>query len=642
MANKDFRAKNLGALRQFQPGIHKRLARVGSRAPQAALALELLDGRRGFPTARARDAEGEYYLHSLYDPVSEAKQFIEAETHLGKLTSGELNVVIVLGFGLGYLPEQLLELMPANSTLVLVERDLTALGLALTARDLSRWISDARLRWVLEPNPAKAALLCAAELPLHRVQGWKVLLPAPQVRRDPAYAKTLFATLSSEMNQVFSATATDLLHGPRLIANELSNMEAAAGAPGLDSIKARWRGKPLILVAAGPSLEKQLPLLAQVQDRFLIVAVTQALPALRHFGIRPHVTVAIDFAISLVDFEGDPSEPSAADGPAFDLLAVDLACNPELLPLAKERLIVGHATAQMETVFKSIYGPKGVWNAGGSVATAAMVLAGVLEADPVILVGQDLALTDGRSHGDLYRHTATTLADQQRLNPKGLSTVPGYYDDVVTTTVQFRAYLTWFEKFIRDHPKVKVINATEGGARIAGARPLPLREVISRYGEREVISRAAIAAWGAPAAHSATQANLAGELQRMVREAKELERKCTKGLASLEAWSRETQNGQTHSAEKSLAAARDQYEAIVQTQSRVKFVIEAMNRHEIMFANRALDELRTDPASTVRADIFQFVFISFRDSAVNIAETFTELGHRLEGGSELEEERTER
>ena len=636
MTEKAVRAKNLGALRQFQPSVYQKLVAQGTKTAPKTQELALEDGRRGHLSLRARDQEGDYYLHSLYDPVSEAKQFIEAETHIGKLRSGELNIVFVLGFGLGYLPEQLLEFIPANSTVVIVEQDLEALSLALTGRDVSSWIADARLRWVLEPNPVKAAMLCAAELPLHRVQGWKMLLPTPQVRRRPGYAKALLATLSAEMNQVFTATATELLRGPRLVSNELSNLVSAAEAPGISSVQGKWRGRPLILIAAGPSLEKQLPLLAQVQDRFLIVAVTQALPALRHFGIRPHVIVAIDFAISLIDFEGDDSKDALPEAPPFDLLAVDLACNPELLPRAPGRLIVGHASAQMENVFKALYGPKGIWNAGGSVATAAMSLAKILEAEPVILVGQDLALTDGRSHGDLYRHSATTLEDQQRLNPKGLSTVPGYHGDVVTTTVQFRSYLTWFEKFIGDHPEMVVINATEGGARITGAQPMPFKEAAECYGENTAISREVVAAWGNGTGSGVRNRQLPEALRRMAREALEIGRRCDRGLNSLEAWRAETGKEQKVSSKNSFEVAIAQYEAIVQSKSTVKFVIESMNRYEIMFANRALDELRSDPTSPVKADVFQFVFISFKESASNVAETFSELSRRLEAGASLE------
>ncbi|MBW2619339.1 MAG: tetratricopeptide repeat protein [Deltaproteobacteria bacterium] len=58
--------------------------------------------------------------------------------------------------------------------------------------------------------------------------------------------------------------------------------------------------------------------------------------------------------------------------------------------------------------------------------------------------------------------------------------MPGYYSRVVQSRKNWRTQLTHFERLIKDYP-ARVINATEGGARIEGAEQLSLAEVIERY-----------------------------------------------------------------------------------------------------------------------------------------------------------------
>ena len=37
------------------------------------------DGKKSLPTLKSEDGDGTYYLHSLYDPLREAEQFINKE-----------------------------------------------------------------------------------------------------------------------------------------------------------------------------------------------------------------------------------------------------------------------------------------------------------------------------------------------------------------------------------------------------------------------------------------------------------------------------------------------------------------------------------------------------------------------------------
>jgi hypothetical protein len=93
-------------------------------------------------------------------------------------------------------------------------------------------------------------------------------------------------------------------------------------------------------------------------------------------------------------------------------------------------------------------------------------------------VGQDLALTPDKVHA------GNDTVDLEKLGYKKIA-IEGYYGDVVYTTWDYNEYRKWFEKTIAKEDCPEVINATEGGAKIAGAIQMPLRDVVERYCNKE-------------------------------------------------------------------------------------------------------------------------------------------------------------
>src|SRR3990172_5880793 len=76
--------------------------------------IEILVGRRGYLTASVTGEDGcKVFLHSLYDPISEAKATLSEET--------EQETVVFLGAGLGYHIRLFLSRNPQISRVVIIE-----------------------------------------------------------------------------------------------------------------------------------------------------------------------------------------------------------------------------------------------------------------------------------------------------------------------------------------------------------------------------------------------------------------------------------------------------------------------------------------------------------------------------------------
>jgi len=96
----------------------------------------------------------------------------------------------------------------------------------------------------------------------------------------------------------------------------------------------------------------------------------------------------------------------------------------------------------------------------------------------IVLIGQDLAFApDGKTHskGAIYGENETQYE-------RNTLYVKGYYGDDVKTSQVWNMFLNHFQQSIDEmketHPEIKVINATEGGAYIEGAKHISFKEFL--------------------------------------------------------------------------------------------------------------------------------------------------------------------
>ena len=83
-----------------------------------------------------------------------------------------------------------------------------------------------------------------------------------------------------------------------------------------------------------------------------------------------------------------------------------------------------------------------------------------------------------KSRADLYEQLEQAILEAHPYEVPEILAVP-----VVAGS---QRYLEWLEDFIKDHPETKFIDATEGGARIAGARIARLGDTIRSLHETAV------------------------------------------------------------------------------------------------------------------------------------------------------------
>jgi hypothetical protein len=468
-------ASNLAALKKAQPELAALLAEPAADSASVSEWPTVVEaGRRGLPTLKVEDKNGAFYLNSLYDPPAESQRLVQEE-----IKDKEYNVVVHIGLALGYTLEALAQTVEETATIVMVEPDLEAFRLALQVRDLSACFTQKNIVWSVADTAEVAVAKIMGELNLLKLTGWISLITAPVHRLHKEFIDALIYKLSSGVTGQRLSKATELIASELFLTNSFENLPFALGAPGVLHLYQSWNNKPAVIVSAGPSLEKQLDLLRAHQDKILLIAVGAAWKSLRAADIEPHMVVTVDpFPDNYPHFEGLEAKR--------EWLITDFACNTDVVRTFNGKKIFCHSTPTKEALFRAIYGEWGILLTGGSVANSAMSLAITMGASPVILVGQDLAYTGGISHatGHTGKHS---LAEAIEKNPADFREVPGYGDaDPVLTNTQMEAYRLWFENIITTLEPERVINATEGGAKIAGALEKPFAEMLAQYAPHEI------------------------------------------------------------------------------------------------------------------------------------------------------------
>lgn len=465
---------NLAALYRRDAALAARIDAVPfGRAPALESAR---DGRA--TVALPADDGRPIYLHSRHQPTLEAERLIDA------LPPVENPTFVVHGVGLGYALCEL-ERRFAQPVVLLVENDLALMKAALCVSDLSRMIAEGRLIILTAAHRDELhgrLSVCNADLLL----GVQFVTPAYSKRRGAAFHEAMRAALRDFITVSRMQMVTLLKTSRVTFQNVAWNLPSYLGSPGVGPLADAAKGYPAIVVAAGPSLARNVALLAELRSRAVIVAVQTVYKPLLALGIRPHFVTSLDFHEVSAEFFRD-----AGDGGDCILVAEPKATPAVLDGFPGPRAVLHHAF--VDALLREAAPPRARLRPGTTVAHLAFYLAEHLGCDPILFVGQDLAYSDGLFYmpgspieqiwqPELSRFQTVEMKQWDRIvrNRAILRRARDLHGrDVYTDELLF----TYAEQFQRDFAasRRRIIQASEGGLLLAGMEALSLRDAADRF-----------------------------------------------------------------------------------------------------------------------------------------------------------------
>ncbi|MEM6749512.1 MAG: 6-hydroxymethylpterin diphosphokinase MptE-like protein [Planctomycetota bacterium] len=479
--------------------LDKNLRALAARDPETAQAiaqadetpLDWLASRAGDAVALARPAPGArpIALASKYEPRAEAARLVDA------IDFEKSAAIVALGFGLGYHVEEAFRRMDAGGSFGLVaalEPDAGRLKAVLSRLDYAAWLGDSRV--VLVIGAERAAVVRRFDPHGAAVtQGTHLLVHPPTRQLAPEAVAEMGEAVKEVVAYLRTTVATALVNSARTCANLVANLDLYAGGASTDPLHNAAQGVPAVLVAAGPSLVKNVHYLRDpaIRERVVVIAVQTALRPLLERGVRPDFVTALDYSAICTRFYEDL--PDSLDD-------VTLVVEPKVNPAVVDAYPGPVRTVPNDFADKILEDRRThvALPGGATVAHLSFYLARHLGCDPIVFIGQDLAFSDGLYYCPgtavhrVWEPEVSPFNTIEMLEWTRIVRMRGHLrriDDVhgrpAYTDEQMATYLKQFE---RDFAKAAdegatVLDATEGGAPKAGAEAVTFQQALERFGD---------------------------------------------------------------------------------------------------------------------------------------------------------------
>jgi hypothetical protein len=398
MDRRYFFERNLLALSVQNPSLCSRL----SGAETTLNHYKFLESRSGEVIPAMVDRTGAAHpLHSTVDPRREAERLVS--------TLRDDGFLVFLGLGGGYAPEAALNRSGVSQILV-IDYDINGVAELFCSREYIKILGDARCSLLIDPPPEAIEAAILEQYRPALCGGIRTIPLRARTELDiPLFSKAAVA-IQRTIESVSSDYSVQAYFGLRWFSNIIRNLKAAGEqnnpAPPI---------REAAICAAGPSLDEQIPLLAERRARSgerkpFIISADTALPALLYRGLEPDAIVSIDCQyFSYYHFIGVPCR----NIPLF----LDIASPPLLSGFSAVPFFFsgGHPlAAYISQYWRPL--PR-IDTSGGNVAHACLSLAENLGAERVTVYGADFSYPRGRAYAKGTYMYPLFEAKQNRCSP---------------------------------------------------------------------------------------------------------------------------------------------------------------------------------------------------------------------------------
>lgn len=465
-----FLESNLAVLETENPYLHNKITEF-MQSPDYT--------KEGFVVEQARDASDiigvirdgkKIMLNSTYRPEEEAKKFA------GKICLTENSITVFMGMGNGIILTEIGKKLNKEASLLVYEPSAELFCFVLEHFDMVKLLKDERITFYVEGMNEGILSNDLSFVMTNMNIGVTVLEYHPKYR-------DLYPEQCEKIKKIFKECRESALTNLNTVIDKSEIMARNAIA----NIKYLLRSKvasdfvgrfpedmPMILVAGGPSLDKNYEVLRQAKGKALIIAMDRTAKFLLDRDIIPDMFCSLDFAKNIELFRDERLKD-------IPFLYIPDLSHSVLQLVDGRQLIYGGGDYKLYEWLLNQYGKNNPEIPfGGSVATFGFSFARYVGCKRLILVGQDLALTGGKTYAGGLKNARPEAEEMDRLM------VPGNVEDMVETRGDFYIYLIWFNQAVKEaEGKMEVINATEAGAKIEGTKIMTLQEAVDAYCQKE-------------------------------------------------------------------------------------------------------------------------------------------------------------
>lgn len=419
------------------------------------------------------------YLNGKYAPSAAADEWLLRQGDME-----EFSVVIIIGISNGVHIKKIMDSVPKTVNILVYEPSYEIFQRAMEEVDLSFMFQmDIPVGVVVSGiNDFEVEGYFRRFISYDNMIFLKIYLSGNYKKLFPKEVEGFLKKLNSHFKDIKVNWNTTVRYTDVTTGNTLSNLRHLyEGYSMAELFQILPDGFPVIVVSAGPSLDKNILDLKKAVGKACIIATDTAMKPLLNAGIIPDLFVIVDGLKPAELFEHKDISKTA--------MVTMTAVSKEPMALHKGRKFFYYGGAPFETeLVRAVSAIKGRdvnlpnFPGGGSVATFAFCTGMYMGAKTIILVGQDLALAGNKVHADGAFKDEKVKIDMDSGEYLEVEAIDG---GTVVTRIDFKLYLDWFEEAVKKWPHIKVVDATEGGALIHGAKNMSLKNAIKKYCVKE-------------------------------------------------------------------------------------------------------------------------------------------------------------
>jgi hypothetical protein len=468
--------ENIRLLKQKLPDIWNRLKDMDPELMNPS--IQVCPSKKGDLTLKISQQGSESFFHSKYDPVQEAERWVEqySQERIEKYSH-----VLFYGTGLGYHIQAFTEKFP-HMTFSIYEINETILFYFL-----SHWsLRNKNLTNIFIENCKEDRVNFINKF-TYSLKENVLFVPIPSYER-------IFSNQYNEFSKEFAEALSskrfninvDLAFEKLWTLNCMVNFKKTLSTPNMLLDKKRFfKDKPVVIVAAGPSLEEEIEQLRHIKENRLayILSVGSAINALIEYGIYPDAACTYDPQFhnhkvfeKMEKMEIDSIPLIYGTSVGFETL---IRYKGPML-----HMITGQDTLSAFYLFEQGMSPGDIVNDAPSIAIVTLQLLSKLECSHIILVGQNLAFKNDQYYSSGIHYGPDLKIENMK---ESLILVEDVYGNPVYTYESFDRMRKTMEVTLSYFSDRKFINTTKGGAKISGTEFMHLDEIIKRYLTKPVV-----------------------------------------------------------------------------------------------------------------------------------------------------------
>lgn len=396
-----------------------------------------------------------YYIHSINNPFEDGRIFAQ------KYYRPETKHYVIYGFGFGYHIIMMAKRYK-DAKIDVFECDLDTLYLAFSYMDLSELLENPKIRIHYDPKFQLFGEHLGDKETNHSYSKEKrVIIYYPSIKTIP------FPTVRNLMETMITQENIQEQAYPLLKDNFTNNIKYYNDV--VDNLIYDFQDKTVYIVAAGPSLDKNVDMLKQVnRESNIILATGTVFKKLLKHKIIPDYLMVLDpnqKVYKQIDGVEESTVPMIYLSTAYKGFGQNYQ-GKKYIVLQKEFDLAENLAKELEC---------DLYQTGGSVSTIALEVALRLKAKRIIFLGLDLAYTNNLGH-------AEGTSQRERKEHSEYIEVKAVDGGTVLSSKVFCDFRQWIEERIKtrtvEEKNCEIIDATEGGAYIEGTRIMTMKDAI--------------------------------------------------------------------------------------------------------------------------------------------------------------------